>query len=151
MVQSKATTVEAYLAELPPERRAAIAAVRETILANLPAGYEEGMLFGMIGYAVPLSRYPHTYNGAPLLYAALANQKNAMSLYLTCVYADEAGAERFRAAYRATGKRLDMGKSCVRFRKLDDLPLDLIGTTIAGASVADFIATYERSRHKTAS
>ncbi len=123
MVQSKSATVEGYLAELAPERRVAIAALRGVIQANLPEGYEESMQFGMIGYVVPLSRYPETANGAPLLYAALASQKRHMAVYLMDVYADPAAASWFTEAYKATGKRMDMGKSCVRFRKLEDLPV----------------------------
>lgn len=146
MVQSKGSTVEDYLAELAPERRLAISAVRDAILANLPDGYEESMQFGMIGYVVPLSRYPETYNGAPLLYAALASQKRHMAVYLMDVYADPAAASWFTEAYMATGKRMDMGKSCVRFRKLDDLPVALIGEAIAGTPVEKFCARQEQLR-----
>lgn len=146
MVQSSAASVEAYLAELPPGRRAAIEAVRETILANLPAGYEESMQFGMIGYCVPLSRYPTTYNKKPLCYAALAAQKNYLALYLMNVYADDEA--RFRAAWAKSGKKLDMGKSCVRFRSVEDLALDVVGETIAGTPVEAFIGQYEASRAK---
>jgi hypothetical protein len=119
--------------------------VRRTILANLPVGYEEAMNWGMITYQVPLARYPHTYNGQPLAYAALASQKNHMAVYLTGIYADDAIRERFEAAYRATGKRYDVGKSCVRFRKLDDLPLDLIGESIALCGVDEFVALAEKA------
>jgi hypothetical protein len=146
LAQSKAATVEVYLAELPPERRAAIAAVRDVIIANLPEGYEESVQFGMIGYSVPLTRYPHTYNGKPLLYAALANQKQHMAVYLMDIYADPAAAAWFSEAYRATGRRMDTGKSCVRFRKLDDLPVGLIGEAIARTSIEEFIARQEALR-----
>lgn len=148
MVKSDAATVEAYLAELPPERREAIAEARRTILANLPDGYEEQMTFGMIGYVVPLSRYPDTYNKEPLALAALASQKRHMAVYLNNVYGDPATLEWFTAAYAASGKRLDMGKSCVRFKRLADLPLDVIGETIARTSLEDFIAFYESARSK---
>ena len=148
MVKSGAATVEAYLAELPAERREAIETVRRTILANLPDGYEEQMSFGMIGYVVPLSRYPDTYNKQPLALAALASQKRHMAVYLNNVYGDPATLEWFTAAYAASGKRLDMGKSCVRFKRLADLPLDVIGETIARTSLADFIAFYESARSK---
>ena len=143
-MQSDATTVAQYLAELPADRRAAIAAVRQTILANLPVGYEEAINWGMITYQVPLDRYPDTYNGQPLAYAALASQKNYMAVYLTGIYMDDAARQRFEAAYRATGKRYDVGKSCVRFRKLDDLPLALIGESIALFGVDEFIARVEQ-------
>ncbi len=123
-----------------------MAAVRQVILAHLPQGYEEAMNWGMISYQVPLATYPDTYNGQPLLYAALASQKNYMSLYLSGIYADEAARHSFEAAYRATGKRLDAGKSCVRFRKLDDLPLALISETIAAMDPKAFIALARAAR-----
>jgi uncharacterized protein YdhG (YjbR/CyaY superfamily) len=144
-MQSDATTVAQYLAELPADRRAAIEAVRQTILASLPAGYEEAINWGMITYQVPLDRYPNTYNGQPLAYAALASQKNHMAVYLTGIYADDETRQAFEAAYRATGKRYDVGKSCVRFRKLDDLPLALIGESVARFSVDAFIAQIEKA------
>ena len=143
-MQSDATTVAQYLAELPADRRTAIEAVRQTILANLPVGYEEAINWGMITYQVPLDRYPDTYNGQPLAYAALASQKNHMAIYLTGVYGDDVARQEFEAAYRATGKRYDVGKSCVRFRKLDDLPLALIGESIALLGVDEFIARVEK-------
>jgi hypothetical protein len=144
-MQSDATTVAQYLAELPADRRAAIEAVRQTILANLPDGYEEAINWGMIVYQVPLARYPNTYNGQPLAYAALASQKNHMAVYLTGIYADDEIRQAFEAAYRATGKRYDVGKSCVRFRKLDDLPLALIGESVARFGVDAFIAQVEKA------
>jgi hypothetical protein len=145
-VQSSAATVEAYLAELPEDRRAAVEAVREVILENLPAGFEEGMQYGMIGYYVPLERYPDTYNGEPLAIAGLASQKRHLSLYLMGVYADADEGARFRERWEATGKKLDMGKSCVRFRRAEDVPLDVVADTIGRVSVEDFVAVYERSR-----
>lgn len=146
MVQSKAQTVKDYLAELSDERRKDISAVRKVILANLPKGYQECMAYGMIGYIIPLSRYPETYNKQPLTVAALASQKNYMSVYLTCVYGDTKHQEWFAKAFAAAGKKLDMGKSCVRFKKLDDLALDVIGEAIAKVSVEDYIANYEKVR-----
>lgn len=146
MVQSHAKTVSEYLDELTIERRAEIEAVRATILDNLPDGYEELMQFGMIGYCVPLSRYPKTYNGAPLNYTALASQKNHMSIYLMGCYGDARLVKWFEAEFKKSGKRLNMGKSCVRFKKLDDLPLELIGQAVGRMPVDDFIALYERSR-----
>jgi uncharacterized protein YdhG (YjbR/CyaY superfamily) len=139
-MRSDATTVDDYLSELPDERREALEAVRSVILANLPVGYEEVMNWGMITYQVPLSVEPDTYNGQPLMYAALASQKNHMAVYLTSVYADEGSAESFRSAYVATGKPLDMGKSCVRFKRLEDLPLELLGETIAATPIDEFVA-----------
>jgi len=146
MVTSDATSPEEMIAALPPGRREAIARVREVIRANLPAGYEEGMLFGMIGWYVPLERFPNTYNKQPLGLAALANQKNYMSLYLNNVYGDPETERWFRERFAASGKKLDMGKSCVRFRKLDDLPLDVIAETIARTPVDKYIEGYESVR-----
>ena len=145
-MRSDATTVEEYLTELPDDRRVAIETVRDVIIENLPVGYVEEMNWGMISYSVPLERYPDTYNGQPLLYAALASQKNHMAVYLTGVYADEDRRDGFLSQYRETGKRLDMGKSCVRFRQIDDLPVELIGDTIAAMDVDAFIEVYEASR-----
>lgn len=142
-MQSDAATVEEYLAELPADRREAIAAVRSVILEHLRPGFEEGIEYGMISYHVPLERHPDTYNGRPLGLAALASQKRHMALYLMGVYAD--GDARFRERWTATGRKLDMGKSCVRFRRLDDVPLEVVGETIAETSVDDLIAAHERS------
>ncbi len=148
MVWSSAQTVEEYLAELPPDRREAINAVRKVILDNLPTGYEEMMQFGMISYVIPLERYPVTYNKQPLQYAALASQKHYMSVYLMNVYGDPDSEQWFVEQYRASGKKLDMGKSCVRFKKLDDLPLDLIGRAVARTPVEAYIEVYEAARGK---
>ena len=145
-MQSDAKTVAEYLSNLDDVRREAISAVRGVILDNLPDGYEEAMQFGMITYVVPLSVLVDTYNGQPLMYVALASQKRHMSLYLTNVYADESVEQWFRERYRAAGKKLDMGKSCVRFRKLDDLPLELVGEVVARTPIADFVEIYKASR-----
>src|SRR3712207_4724954 len=122
MAQSTAATVGDYLAELAPERRAVIAAVRDVVRGALPAGYEETMSWGMISYEIPLSRYPTTYNGRPLSYAALAAQKNYYALYLMGAYADPRQLARLEAAFAEAGKRMDMGKSCLRFKRAEDLP-----------------------------
>lgn len=143
MAGSKANTVAQYLSELPEDRREALARVRETILAALPAGYVESMAFGMIGYAVPLDRYPDTYNKQPLAYVGLAAQKNYNTLYLMSAYADSDDEARLRRAFDEAGKKLDFGKSCIRFRKPDDLPLDAIGAIIASHPVEEWIARYE--------
>jgi len=149
MAQSAALTVVDYLAELSPERRQLLGAVRHTVLENLPDGYEEVMASGMIGYVIPLERYPKTYNKLPLVYAALASQKQYMSLYLMNVYGDQDTERWFNDAYKATGKKLDMGKSCVRFKTLNDLPLDVIGQAVARTPLETFIQRYEASRSKT--
>jgi uncharacterized protein YdhG (YjbR/CyaY superfamily) len=144
-MQSEAKTVEEYINALPEERQQAIRKVRKLILENLPEGYEEVMNWGMITYQVPLSVYPDTYNKKPLMFAALASQKNHMAVYLSTIYINEEKRVQFEESYRETGKRYDVGKSCVRFRKLDDLPLPLIGKEIASFSVNDFIEIAKNS------
>lgn len=145
-MQSDATSVEQYLAELPDDRRDAIETVRDEILRRLPDGYVETMNWGMISYEIPLSTYPDTYNGKPLMYAALASQKNHMAVYLSGVYTSDEGRDAFHAKYRETGKKLDMGKSCVRFKTIDDLPIEVIGDSIASMAPEQFIDIYERAR-----
>ncbi len=149
--QATPATVEQYINALPPDRREQIAGLRDLILRRLPDGYVEQMDFGMIAYVIPLATYPETYNGHPLMYAAVASQKRHMSLYLMNVYGDEATQRWFTEGFTAAGKKLDMGKACVRFKRLDDLPLDFIGDVIARTSVADYIAGYESSRARMAS
>lgn len=146
MAKSGAATLEAYLSELSPERREAISRVRDVILDNLPEGYEEGMQYGMIGYYVPLDLHPDTYNAQPLSVATLASQKNYMSLYLLGVCYDPETERWFKESFKASGKKLDMGKSCVRFRRLDDLPLEVIGEAISRVSPEDLIERYRGSR-----
>jgi hypothetical protein len=154
-MQSKASTVKEYLASLPEDRRAAIQAVREVILKNLDrgpdgkSGFEEGMQYGMIGYFVPHSIYPAGYHcdpKQPLPYAGLASQKQYMSLYAMCLYIGPASAgllSWFEGAFKAAGKKLDMGKACIRFKKIEELPLDVIGELFRRATVAKYIAGYE--------
>ena len=146
MVSSKAATVADYLAELPPDRRAEISQVRDLINGALPNGYVERMNWGMISWEVPLELSGPTYNGQPLAYAALAAQKNANSLYLNCVYASAERTVRLRAAADAAGKKLDMGKSCIRFKRVDDLALDAIREEIASVAPEEFIRIYEEAR-----
>ena len=143
MVSSRATTVEQYLAELPDDRRADVARVREVILANLPDGFEETMQYGMIGYAIPLERFPNTYNGEALGSVALAAQKRHISVYLHALYASQELTDWFVAAYAAAGKKLNMGKSCVRFRRADDAALDVIGEAVAQVTPDHLIAAHE--------
>lgn len=144
MVTSAAKTVAQCLAELPPERRKVIAAVRKVIRKNLPRGYREVMNWGGICYEVPFSVCPDTYNGQPLAYAGLAAQKNYYAVYLMNIYCDKESENWFRKRYQATGKRMDMGKCCVRFRKLEDLPLELIGEAIARTPIDEFVARYQK-------
>ena len=146
MVKSNAATVQQYLDELPSDRRAVVAAVRDVIVRNLPAGYQERMNWRAINYEIPLERYAETYNGQPLGYAALAAQKNYFALYLMCAYMNPEKQAWLREAFAKAGKTLDMGKACVRFKRLDDLPLDAIGELIAGVSPEQYIAQYEASR-----
>jgi Domain of unknown function (DU1801) len=148
MVSSAATNVEQYLAELPEERRKVLTAMRKLIRRNLPKGYDESMAWGMICYSVPLSTYPDTYNGQPLCYAGLAAQKHYNSLYLTGPYTSEEQDAELRAAFKAAGKKLDMGKGCVRFQTLDDLVLDPIAAMIASTPPDEFIEIYEAARAK---
>jgi hypothetical protein len=145
------TDVEEYLNALPVERQAAMRAMREQILQNLPAGYEEVMNWGMIAYQVPLAVFPQTYNGQPLLYAALASQKNYMSLYLNSIYSDEQHRQKFENDFRESGKKLNAGKSCVRFKRLEDLPLEVIARVIASTPPEDFIQMYRNAREKNKS
>lgn len=139
-------TVSDYLDSLPDDRREAVDAVRQAILANLPDGYEEGIQYGGIGYFVPHSVCPAGYHcdpKQPVPFAGLVNGKAKISLHLFCLYTDPAAMGRFVDAWKATGKRLDMGKSCVRFRKIDDVPLDLVGEVIASVPVETFLDHYE--------
>jgi hypothetical protein len=146
MARSNAKTVAEYLRELPADRRAEISKVRDVVRRNLPDGYREEMLFGMISYGVPLSRMSDTYNGQPLCYAALAAQKNDNTLYLMSVYAHDDNRRAFEEGFKKAGKKLDMGKSCVHFKSADDLPLDLIGSTIAAIPMEKWVEIYEKSR-----
>jgi uncharacterized protein YdhG (YjbR/CyaY superfamily) len=135
MVSSKETTPAAYLASLPAERRKVISAVRAVIRKHLPKGYVESMSWGMLAYEIPLSRYPDTYNKQPLMYLALAAQKNNYALYLTSTSSDKALMDRLAKAYKAAGTKLDMGKGCLRFKTLEELPMDVIADIVASTSV----------------
>jgi hypothetical protein len=148
MVRSAADTVDAYLAKLPDDRREVATALRRLVLGHLPNGYVETMNWGMPSYEVPLERYPETYNGQPLGYAAFAAQKNNYALYLSCIYMDPQRERALRDAFMAIGRKPDMGKACLRFRKLEELPLTALGELIAATPVDAFIALHERSRAK---
>jgi len=147
-MHSDAKTVREYLSSLEPERKHEMSALRALIVKNLPVGYQEVMHGGMIWYIVPFSKYADTHNGEPLGLAALASQKNYMSLYLMAVYGHKETELWFKAEYAKSGKRLDMGKSCLRFKALKDIPLDLIEKTIARVSVDRYIETYEAMKRK---
>jgi len=149
-MQSKARTVAEYLASLPTDRRAAIEAVRKVILRNLDADYEEGMQYGMIGYYVPHRVFPPGYHCSPdqpLPFAALASQKNHMAVYLMGVYVDGEDNESqwFRKAWAKTGKKLDMGKCCVRFKKLEDIALDVVGESVRRLPAKKYIGYYAQN------
>lgn len=133
-------TAESYLANLPAERRAVLEPMLQLIREKLPAGYEESLAFGMIAWQVPLAVYPDTYNKQPLLYAALASQKNHLAVYLCSVYGSENVREQFLTTWKQSGKKLDMGKSCVRFKRLEDVALDAVAEAIAACSVQQFVA-----------
>ena len=132
-------TVAAYLAALPEDRRAAISAVRDLVNRNLPKGYRETIAHGMLAWAVPLEVYPDTYNGQPLMYAALASQKQYIALHLMTLYGHAETEREFRDAFAKAGKKLDMGKACVRFRSLEDLHLPAVARAIAVCPMAKYV------------
>ena len=144
-MKSTATTVKAYLASLPADRRQGIEAVRKVIRANLDTHYEESMLWGMIGYAVPHRVWPHGYHcdpSKPLMMAALSSQKNNLTVYLMSVYGDKAERAWFQKAWAKTGKKLDMGGCCIRFTKVEDAALDVIGEAIRRTPAKAYIERY---------
>ena len=138
--------VREYIESLPEPRRSAIRAVRDLVAKNLPSGYREEIGFGMIAYVVPLSVHPKTYNGKALIYAALASQKSHMALYLCNAYASASIKRQLEAGFRSAGKKLDMGKSCLRFQALDDIPLEVIGRTVAATPMKEYVAA-DRAVH----
>lgn len=144
-----ATTIDQYLQALPDDRRQALAAIRKVIRDNLDPDFEEGIQYGMIGYYVPHRVFPPGYHcdpKQPLPFASLASQKSHMALYLMCVYGDPKEEKFLRERWAKTGKKLDMGKSCIRFKKLDDVPLEVIGEVIRRTTAKAFIARYEATR-----
>ena len=147
-MRSEAKTVIDYIDNLSTDRKHAISKVRDIILSNLPKGIEEVMNWGMIAYQVPIKSYANTYNGQPLMYAALASQKNHMAVYLSGIYSDEKLRKKFIEDYKLTGKKMDLGKSCVRFRKIEDISLELIGSAISALDVKSFIELYNSVRSK---
>jgi hypothetical protein len=146
MASSTAATPDEYIAHLPPERAALVSRLRGLINGNLPDGYVERMNWGMISWEVPLERYSNTYNGQPLSFAAIAGQKNYTALYLNCVDASEERTERLKQAWAATGRKLDMGKSCLRFKRAEEVAEQVLAETIRSIPVERFIAEYEASR-----
>ena len=140
------TTPEEYLESVPPERREIVEAVRDVINENLPEGYEEGIQYGIIGWYIPLERFPDTYNKQPLGLAGIANRKQYVTLYLNSVYGNRETEEWFKKRWAEAGKKLNMGKSCVYLKKLDDVPLEVVGDLIAKAPLDQYIAYYEEAR-----
>ena len=146
MFQGKATTVAEYLSALPEDRRKVVSRLRSFVRKHLPEGYKEQIGWGVITYAVPLATLPDTYNGEPLCYAAIAAQKNYYSLYLMNVYGNAAKTKRLADAFKARDQKLDMGKACLRFKALDDMPLDVIGELIASTPMDRYVEIYKSSR-----
>lgn len=144
------TTVAAYLASLGADRRAVVSAARDVVNANLPAGYEEFLCWGMITWGIPLARFSNTYNGQPLCYVALADRKGHVALYLMGVYGSPKLEADLKAAFKRAGKRLDMGKSCLRFQSLDDLALDALGKSIAAVSPEEMMRRHDATHGKDA-
>ena len=146
-MQSTAATPEEYIASLPEDRQEAILKLREVILENLPAGFSEEMQYGMMGYVVPHSLYPAGYHCDPkiaLPYLGMASQKNFVALYHMGIYADEELLNWFTSEYpKHSKKKLDMGKSCIRFKKTEDIPYELIGQLAAKMTPEQWIALYE--------
>ncbi len=138
-----------YIASLPADRAKTITAVRALVNKYIPPGYHECLVWGTIGWTIPLSRYPDTYNQQPILYVAVASQKNYCSLYLMGAFWSESQLEQLKAVFKAAGKKLDMGKCCVHFKSPEDLPLEAIGKLISEISSEQWIEMYEQSRLKT--
>jgi hypothetical protein len=146
---SNVKTPAQYIASLPADRAKTIAAVRAVVNKHIPRGYEECLVWGTIGWTIPLSRYPDTYNKQPICYVALSSQKQYCSLYMFGAYWNAGQLEQLKAAFKAAGKPLHMGKSCVNFQSPDDLPLDEIGRLISAIPSERWIEIYEQSRLKT--
>jgi hypothetical protein len=146
---SNVKTPAEYIASLPADRAKTISAVRALVNKHIPRGYDECLVWGTIGWTIPLSRYPDTYNKQPITYVALSSQKNYCSLYLMGAFWSERQLEQLKGAFKAAGKKLDMGKCCVHFERPDDLPLEAIGDLISAISSEKWIEMYEQSRLKT--
>jgi hypothetical protein len=141
-------TVNQWLASVPAERKDAINVVRDAVNERLPQGYEETVDWGMLAWVVPFATLPNTHNGHPLLLAALGAHRKLMTVYLMTVYSDPKLRKEFQTAYKKAGKKLHMGGCCIHFKKLDDLPLDVVGDTIARVAVDEYVERYEASRAK---
>jgi hypothetical protein len=146
---SNVKTPTQYIASLPADRAKTIATVRAFVNKHIPRGFEECLVWGTIGWTIPLSRYPETYNKQPICYVALSSQKNYCSLYLFGAYRSASQLDQLKEAFKAAGKKLMMGKSCVNFESPDDLPLEAIGKLISAISSEKWIEIYEESRLMT--
>jgi Domain of unknown function (DU1801) len=151
-MQSKATTVDAYVAELPEDRQKIINEFRKVIKKNMPKGFQECMNYGMIGWVVPHSKYPAGYHcnpKDPLPFMGLASQKNSVNFYHMGIYADPKLLKWFTEAHaKASPKKLDMGKSCIRYKKMEDIPFQLFAELAAQISPDEWIARYEKMLKK---
>jgi Domain of unknown function (DU1801) len=147
-VRSSAKTPAQYLASLPADRRSAIAAVRKVVKRHMPKGFKEVMNWGMITWQVPFSRFPKakSYNGQPLCYVSLAAQKNYSTLYLMGAYVNPGALRELKAAFAKAGKKFDMGRSCLHFKRAEDLELEAVGKLIASVSMDRWIAAMEKRR-----
>ena len=148
-MKTDVSTVEDYLASLPPDRREVVSKVRNAIRKSIPKGYAEAFRWSAIAWEIPLSRFPKTYNNQPLGYVALAAQKNYYALHLMRAYGDKQELARIQDGFRKAGKKLDMGKACIRFRKLEDLPLDVITESVARTTPEEWIRMYESARSRS--
>lgn len=149
MPAAKPTTIAAYLKALPADRREAVEAIRATINKNIDKTFAEGMQYNMPAWFVPHSVYPAGYHcdaKQPLPFASVASQKSHVGIYLFCIYQDDDLREWFVDAWKASGKRLDMGKSCIRVKKLEDVPLDVLGKAIKKMKAKAFIEHYDSVR-----
>ncbi len=146
MAETLTSSVDDYIADLPPGRKETVSAIRSVIVENLPEGYSETMSMGGINYEIPFEDYPHSYNGDALSYFELANRKNYVSLHICCYYHNEKMQKRIRDGFEQAGKKLNMGSSCIRFRKLEDVALDVIAKAVASTPPDVMIAEYEESR-----
>jgi hypothetical protein len=143
---SKAPTVAKWIAGLPEDRRPIVSKLRALLKRRVPKGYRESILWNAITYAIPLEHFPDTYNGQPLCYAALGSHKSHLSLYLMCVYGNETQNKKLQDGFRKAGKKLNMGKACIRFRALEDLPLDVIGDIVSAVPPEKYLEIYRKSR-----
>ena len=149
MARTRASSpVASFVAKLPAARRREVESVRDVIRQYIPDGYEEVISKNMLVYQVPLERYSDTHNGHPLWYVALASEKSYLSLHLMRVYGDAAQAQRLREGFRAAGKKLDMGKACVRFQTADDLALDVVAEIVASTPSDRWVEIAEAARRR---